>query len=232
MEKLNYLNREEMNDININYKPLCETLVRGNLESAYSEFEKCIDGWIEVDNLIVFRAFLNSLNYAIYYYILYTYDKSFNRSSLHCTMMMHRAINKDNVLQIARKIIDEYYDEMITERIISTNPLLQDVFELIEDRISEVINLDSIAKEVHVNKSYLSQMFKTNTGYTFSEYVNNRKINRARELLISTDKTIGEICEECGYKNSTYFSSLFSKKTGFSPTSFRKNSSQYKKDRK
>ncbi|MBC2577469.1 helix-turn-helix transcriptional regulator [Peptostreptococcus russellii] len=230
MDNLNILDKEEIVDININYKALCENLVRGNFENSYIEFERCISSWIEKNNLVVFRAFLNSLNYAIYYYVLYTYNKTFNRSCIHCTMLMHREINKDNVIKIARSIIDEYYDEMIEERIIVTNPLLQEVFELIEDKISEIINLDLIAKEIHVNKSYLSKTFKANTGYTFSEYVNNRKINRARNLLINSEKTISQICKECGYKNTTYFSSLFSKKTGFSPTSFRKNSSNFKEN--
>lgn len=228
MDKFNILNKEEAINININYKELCENLVRGNFENSYVEFEKCISDWVDKNNLIVFRAFLNSLNYAIYYYVLYTYNKSFNKSCFHCTMIMHRKINKDSVVNIAKSIIDEYYDEMIEEGIISMNPLIQEVFELVEDKISEIINLDLIAKEVHVSKSYLSKMFKINTGYTFSEYVNNRKMNKARNLLINSEKTISEICRECGYKNTTYFSSLFSKKTGFSPRNFRKNSSHYK----
>lgn len=232
MGKLNILDTKDVIDINLNYKSLCEKLVRGNIESAYEEFEKCIADWKNSNNLIVYRAFLNSLNYAIFYYILYRYNLVINKSCLHCTMLMHREINNANVISIAQSIIDEYYDEMLSKKIISTNPLLQEVFDLVEKRLSDVINLDSIAKEVHVNKSYLSQIFKTNTGYTFSEYVNNRKINRARDLLINSEKSVSEICKECGYKNTTYFSSLFNKKTGFSPTNFRKNSTEFKKDKK
>lgn len=55
-------------DMDIDYRALCENLARGNMENTMKEFKKLAGGWIKSENIVAYRAFLNSLNYAIYYY--------------------------------------------------------------------------------------------------------------------------------------------------------------------
>lgn len=212
-------------ELNINYKSVCELLTRGHIDDAKKEFEKISEKWSDKNNIVVYRMYLNSLVYSIYYYVLYMHDTSLSKSCHHCTLIMHKDISKEDFLNTSFSIIDTYYDEMIEKNIIVVNPVLKSVFEYIENNLNKPISLDSAAQTVHVNKSYLSQLFKNKTGVTFSTYLNNRKLNHARDLLINTDLSVVEISEECGYKNSNYFSTIFTKKVGMSPGSFRKNSS-------
>ena len=105
---------------------------------------------------------------------------------------------------------------------------MKSVFKYIDDNIQRPISLEEASECAHINKSYLSQLFKQKTGYTFSAYVNFRKLNRARNLLLQTDKNIAEISQECGYRNVSYFSTVFTKTVGISPGNFRKTGSAFK----
>ena len=122
----------------------------------------------------------------------------------------------------------EKVDEMLENNILGVNPSLKSVFKYIDDNIQKPISLEEASEYAHINKSYLSQLFKQKTGYTFSTYVNYRKLNRARKLLLQTEKNIAEISQECGYRNVSYFSTVFTKTVGISPGSFRKTGSAFK----
>jgi AraC-like DNA-binding protein len=86
------------------------------------------------------------------------------------------------------------------------------------------INLEELAREHNVGYSYFRQMFKKYTGVPPGQYHLQLKIIRAKELLISTDKSIKEICYELGFQSIYYFSNLFKKKEGINPSDFRKQS--------
>lgn len=219
------LDKEFDIDININYKTVCEILIKEDIGEAKKEFRTLTKKYFNSNNILIYRIFLNSLVYAIFHYVLYTHDISLYNSCHHCTIAMHKDITKDDFLPISDSIIETYYNEMLEKGIIVVNPFLKNVFEYIDENLDKPIGLDHMSQVIHVNKSYLSQLFKNKTGMTFSTYVNNRKLNRARELLIKTDLSVPEISRECGYKNPNYFSTIFTKKMGISPGSFRKNSS-------
>ena len=215
-------------DMDIDYRALCENLARGNMENTMEEFKKMVKDWVDSENIVAYRAFLNSLNYAIYYYTLFTYNISLKHCCYHCTILMHKKITSKNFIPTASMIIGQYYDEMLENNILGVNPSLKSVFKYIDDNIQKPISLEEASEYAHINKSYLSQLFKQKTGYTFSTYVNYRKLNRARKLLLQTEKNIAEISQEWGYRNVSYFSTVFTKTVGISPGSFRKTGSAFK----
>ena len=67
----------------------------------------------------------------------------------------------------------------------------------------------------------VSRLFKEGTGSGFKEYVINKRLERAMELLTTTDTPVGEIARSVGFENSTYFSTAFKKHYGISPTQLR-----------
>lgn len=215
-------------DMEIDYRALCENLARGNMENAMGEFKKMSRDWIDSENIVAYRVFLNSLIYAIYYYTLFTHNISLQRCCYHCTILMHKKITSKNFVSTASMIVGQYYDEMLEHNILGVNPSLKSVFKYIDDNIQNPISLEEASEHAHINKSYLSQLFKQKTGYTFSAYVNFRKLNRARNLLLQTEKSIAEISQECGYRNVSYFSTVFTKTVGISPGNFRKTGSAFK----
>ena len=69
---------------------------------------------------------------------------------------------------------------------------------------------------------YISRKFAHDTGMTFKEYQTNMRIDNACRLLTTSDKKTSEIAELVGYNDVAFFTSVFKKKTGVTPTEFRR----------
>lgn len=92
----------------------------------------------------------------------------------------------------------------------------------IDDNYAEDLTLDSISKALKISESYLSHIFKEATGSTPIQYITNRRIGEAQNLLITTDYSATDIAIKVGYDNSNYFNTIFTKTVGMSPIKFRK----------
>ena len=98
-------------------------------------------------------------------------------------------------------------------------------FEM-RQKMDEEINLKELAEKHNVSYSFFRKMFKKYTGVSPGQYHLQLRITRAKELLISSDKSIKEISYELGFQSIFYFSNLFKKKEGVTPSHFRnKNNS-------
>lgn len=88
---------------------------------------------------------------------------------------------------------------------------------------SEKIIIDDLAKQAARSSGHFSKVFKSVTGMTPMEYLSMVRIQKARNLLINTMKSITEIALECGFNTSSYFSSCFLEKYKTTPSAFRQN---------
>ena len=88
------------------------------------------------------------------------------------------------------------------------------------------ISLDSVAIASNISANYLSALFSQKVGLSFVEYVTKKRMDRAKQLLKKTDKRSGEIALEVGYKDPRYFSFVFKKKTGCTPSQYRNGESE------
>lgn len=86
---------------------------------------------------------------------------------------------------------------------------------------NEEIDLIALAEKHNVSYSFFRKMFKKYTGVSPGQYHLQLRITRAKELLVSTDKSIKEISYELGFQSIFYFSNIFKKKEGFTPSFFR-----------
>lgn len=99
--------------------------------------------------------------------------------------------------------------------------LIKEALNFIKGNFNQNINLESVASYVHLNPQYFSRYFKNKTGTNFIEYLSMLRINKAKDMLIKTDKSITEICLSVGYVDSSYFSKVFIKHVGITPIKFR-----------
>lgn len=83
------------------------------------------------------------------------------------------------------------------------------------------INLNDLAGKYFINLSYLSQLFKNETGEKFVDYLTRVRVEKAKSLLSSTMMKSYEVAEMVGYSDPRYFSDVFLKVTGTSPTKYR-----------
>lgn len=101
--------------------------------------------------------------------------------------------------------------------------LFQAVARYINSNIAD-ISLDKLCQEFHYQSDYYSRLIKKNTGMTYSQYVHELKMDKARNLLMNTEMTVNEIMIFLGYDSPSCFYDSFRKKTGMTPQQYRRNS--------
>lgn len=118
---------------------------------------------------------------------------------------------------VAKYILDS---EMIR---ISSLSSIEKIIEYIKNHYMEEITLDDLAKMVYLSPTYLSYLFKKQLGITFKEYLINIRLKKSKELIETTNLSIGEISKMVGIEDQNYFSRLFKKKFGVSPLNYKKD---------
>lgn len=102
------------------------------------------------------------------------------------------------------------------------NVIIEKVQNYIQEHYAEPnLSLELVSSIAGLSPSYLGKLFKGATRKSFSEYLNHTRLERAKELLASTNETAAKISESVGMYNITYFSTLFKKKYGLSPSAYR-----------
>jgi len=91
----------------------------------------------------------------------------------------------------------------------------------IEENLSQDLSLDTLASIVYLSPKYLSRLFKSVTNETLSSYINTRRMEYAKKLLLETELRIEEVAKLVGFTNSVYFIQKFKENTGVTPRSFR-----------
>jgi two-component system response regulator YesN len=102
-----------------------------------------------------------------------------------------------------------------------TNKLIKSAIEFIHSNYSSNITLDCIAKKIYITPGYLSQLFKQETGINFLDFLNQQRIQKAKEYLTSTFLKSYEIADKVGFKDEKYFSQVFKRYTGLTPMQYR-----------
>lgn len=102
------------------------------------------------------------------------------------------------------------------------NELIVRMKEYIRENLEEGITRDHIAEQVHFSNDYTSRFFKKETGVSLSEYIIIQKIERAKELIVEGNESIGEIAVRLGYNSFSYFSEVFKRFTGDSPSDYKR----------
>ena len=97
-----------------------------------------------------------------------------------------------------------------------------EVVSYIEDNYLEKITLDELAFIFRTNRSTLCKNFKAQTGKTISQFIIEKKLEVAKELIKTTDKSLTEISEQLNFESIHYFTKFFKKHVGLSPSVFRK----------
>lgn len=92
----------------------------------------------------------------------------------------------------------------------------------IDENLRGDLSLSTLAEMQNINASYLSTLFKKETSYTITDYVNQKRIQMATRMLGSTKLQVQTIAQHCGYQDINYFSKIFKKYTSMTPLEYRK----------
>lgn len=100
--------------------------------------------------------------------------------------------------------------------------IITDAQNIVKDRYMEpALSLDDVCADLGVSNSYFSSIFKKETGQSFVSYLTDYRMDRAEEMVLNTDEKSYKIAEKVGYQDANYFSYVFKKKFGVSPSKYR-----------
>jgi YesN/AraC family two-component response regulator len=102
------------------------------------------------------------------------------------------------------------------------SPVVRDVIDIIEYHIQEPLSLKYLANHFNINLSYLSTLFKRQTGETITGFINKRRLQLACVLLQNSALHIQEVAEQCGFLDINYFNRLFKRHYSQTPRDFRR----------
>lgn len=107
------------------------------------------------------------------------------------------------------------------EKTSSKIKLVTNVMDYINENIEKNISLESVSENLGYTKYHVCRVFKELTGKTITDYINNAKCLKAMRDLKSTECSVLEISSKYGYENFSYFSKIFKRYTGHSPSYFK-----------
>ena len=106
----------------------------------------------------------------------------------------------------------ERFDERISDRVI----------EYMKEHICEKLSVADICGILHYNKSYIFRQFKRTTGSSLMAYFIRMKVQKAKEMLRETDRSVADISDTLAFDDPNYFSKTFKRVTGYTPSTYRK----------
>lgn len=99
---------------------------------------------------------------------------------------------------------------------------LEDIIRYIDNHYMEQVSQSEMAKRIHMSTSYFSKLFKMHTGLNFVDYLTEKRMELAKDLLRTTSLKTYEVASEVGFVESRYFSQLFKKHVNCTPVEYRK----------
>ncbi|MDD3833218.1 MAG: PocR ligand-binding domain-containing protein [Oscillospiraceae bacterium] len=151
----------------------------------------------------------------------------------------HLVSNKEELIQAANQVFICEQDKILScmkimdicSKYISLSnrfhlnktDLSDKIKEYLDENYSRNITIESICLKFFCSRTSIMTAFKANFGVGIIEYLTYIRIQTAKLLLSGTSKSVKEIAESCGYPDQNYFSKVFSKRCGMTPTKYRKN---------
>ncbi|MEN6315044.1 MAG: AraC family transcriptional regulator [Clostridiaceae bacterium] len=196
-----------------------------------------INKTIDYTNEIMNNSYNRNISFASYYSICTCInnllarlicDRSFDKNLFDKEFDNISAIDNIKDVKLLKELIinnvitlTEYYASKKGQ-----NSVMEKIFEYVDGNFNKDINLESVADKFNFNSNYLSRCFKQIKGISFTDYLNYKKIEMAKKLLLCSNETVKDIAQEAGYNSANFFIRAFQKYEGVTPNEFRKNQSK------
>lgn len=133
-----------------------------------------------------------------------------------------KPIDEEKLGEVLERLLESGGEQEESESEVPSTTV-QCIIQEIRERYAEPITLTDLAKKYGISISHLSGLLKEELQLSFSEYIASKRIQKAKELLAEERLSIEDIAEQVGYSDYFYFTKVFKKNTGISPSKYRKN---------
>lgn len=214
-------------DVRFDMTRFTEQMNRQHFESAFSDLQEyvlAVSGNYKAD-VFELKSFLSNIIFNII--IMLGQMKHDVRDLEEAKYSYFKSIDESKHIQEAVSLLNKFIGvavERIERKRSEGNPNMVMLLDYIREHYAEPLSLTEVAKHFHFNPSYLSSYFTSHNTEGFSEYLNKIRVEKAVELLRIDTASISEISNMVGYSDHSYFTKVFKKLTGFSPSQYRKQS--------
>ncbi|GGD57816.1 response regulator [Paenibacillus nasutitermitis] len=132
---------------------------------------------------------------------------------------LQESLNLKELLSLIVSLIDQSKDALSTKK--SSELLMMSAHNYIQQHLESDFGIDEISEYLGISCSYFCLLFKNHFGKTFVEYLTKQRMEMAKSLLYSSDKSITQIGSNVGYHERRYFTKVFQKYTGMTPSEYR-----------
>ncbi|WP_408892008.1 response regulator [Paenibacillus taichungensis] len=203
-------------------------LMSGYLETG--RFQSFYDVFEELANELLQQEVIMERAMETYYHLALMLYSTFNRWGLRHQIPDQRSLlhlgdyrsMKDAVYHLYRAADELVHFKQSNEEE-RANLVTQTICSYIKNNLEKDLSLVRLAELNHFNPSYLSRFFKQETGINLSEFIDDCRIRRAKELLGNTDLMVREVALQVGYEAAHSFTRLFKKLTGMTPQEYRES---------
>lgn len=150
------------------------------------------------------------------------YNETYSKKLQKWNVYVDNVASEQKLLDVTEEFIRNVMETIASEKREKDIKPIRIVKKYIEDNFMQEISLSQLAEVVDMNASYLSSIFKKETGMTYSDYLTHYRVEHASRLLVETNLSVNEIAVQSGYQDARYFSKQFLKQVGLKPSEYRK----------
>lgn len=198
-------------------------LETGRFQSFYDIFEE-LTGELMQQDMAMERAM------EMYYHLALSLYAAFNRWGLKQKTPDQRSLlhlsnfpSMKDAVQYLYAAADELVNFKRSNEEERANLVVQSLCNYIKSNLEKDLTLVRLAELHHFNPSYLSRFFKQEMGINLSEFIDDSRIRRAKELLLNNELMVREVALQVGYESAHSFTRLFKKLTGMTPQEYRES---------
>ena len=203
-----------------NYLDLAQ-MTRPELLGCATEIYEKISCCGKTSSLDEIKKQVENLNTFLYTYFLITYNKDLTYLHTEFANRLEASLTETDVKVIGHDLIEAYSNSLLDALSFSKNEIIDKALKIINEEFSKGLGLEDLANKLHLSKNYLCSLFKEETGFTFCQYLNTLKTNKAKKLLLENKKTLEYISYECGFSSQPHFTMTFKKYTGKTPKEYK-----------
>jgi len=119
-------------------------------------------------------------------------------------------------------MLERIMDAIKSNREYHSSVLLSAAFHYMEDHLHEEITRDDVANVACLSPSHFSRVVKQTFGHSYTDLLARMRVDKSRELLVRSDKSLIQICLDCGFSDPSYYTKVFRKYTGHTPSEYRR----------
>lgn len=143
--------------------------------------------------------------------------------------VLNKAVSFQELSILTSNLVENITQAVATSSYSGNSQIIRLAIQNVNESYKNKISLKTVANHLHTNPSYLSMLFKQEMGITFTDYLNQVRINRSCELLTNTSLSLIDVSLQAGFDDQSYFSKVFKKLKGITPKSYRNGNFTNKK---